>query len=109
MGFEEKGEKPRGTKPNNPWINGSFDLISRRTVSEVSDGSMKLEETRIGKATDLVPLSMVCDGIGCIASRLAKACEIAPKYDWPSGMLTTTTNDATTTRSIINNEDFSNM
>src|SRR5919107_1668266 len=80
MGFGEKGERPRGTKPNNPWINGSFDLISRRTVSEVSDGSRKPEETRMGKVTDVVPLSIVFDGIGCIASRPAKACGIAPKY-----------------------------
>jgi hypothetical protein len=49
-------------------------------VSEVSDGSRKLEETRMGKETDAVPLSIVFDGIGCIASKPAKACGRAPKY-----------------------------
>lgn len=35
----------------------------------------------MGIATDVVPLSIVFDGIGCIASRPAEACGKAPKYN----------------------------
>jgi hypothetical protein len=51
------------------------------TVSPLSKGLRKLEDMRIGINGGRVPWSMICEGMGRIAVRLAEASGIAARSD----------------------------